>query len=139
MKNEQNRPVFKWLKQNGKQKWSNLLITRLKRDNFIGMNWASNTGPLEYWISICLVFQMIPAFIYLVFRCPLYYSMVIRSSGYKNVVLSQSLHDLQNPVFCYLICMAWPSKVWMSFEDATSKIVMIPSMAPLATYFPSGD
>uniref|UniRef100_A0A0E9RXG2 Uncharacterized protein n=1 Tax=Anguilla anguilla TaxID=7936 RepID=A0A0E9RXG2_ANGAN len=34
--------------------------------------------------------------------------------------------------------MAWPSSVWRSFPVAISKILMIPSIAPLAKYFPSG-
>lgn len=37
-----------------------------------------------------------------------------------------------------LIGIACPSNVWHSLFDATSNIFMIPSTAPLATYFPSG-
>lgn len=34
--------------------------------------------------------------------------------------------------------MTTPSRVWSSFPVAMSKMLMIPSMAPLAKYFPSG-
>lgn len=34
--------------------------------------------------------------------------------------------------------MILPSSVWSSFPVAMSKMLMIPSMAPLAKYFPSG-
>lgn len=34
--------------------------------------------------------------------------------------------------------IAWPSKVWATFPAVTSKIVIIPSIAPLAIYLPSG-
>lgn len=34
--------------------------------------------------------------------------------------------------------MAWPSNVCATFPDDTSNILIIPSIAPLAIYFPSG-
>ena len=38
-----------------------------------------------------------------------------------------------------LIGIACPSKVCISLEDATSNTLIMPSIAPDATYFPSGD
>jgi hypothetical protein len=52
-KTELNHPVFKWLKQDGSQKWSNLLIT-------ISYLWTGHlkTGLLNtYLTSNCLVFK----------------------------------------------------------------------------------
>jgi hypothetical protein len=47
-KTQQNSPVFKWLKQDGGQKCSYSLVTRLKWDYAIAMNQAS-----EY-VTICI-------------------------------------------------------------------------------------
>ena len=38
-----------------------------------------------------------------------------------------------------LIGIACPSRVCINFEDSTSNTLIIPSIAPDATYFPSGD
>lgn len=53
------------------------------------------------------------------------------SDAVNSICESGEKHKLRTDI-------AWPSSVWATFPAATSKTFIIPSIAPLAIYFPSG-